>query len=235
MMSELGEGVGALRRAAGHLAQGTAERLSPTYDRARNMAGRGWESTRGRLSPVSGQVKQRAEHVRAMRNRKMEAPKHSRMRTMRRLVLAGAAVGAAGAAMARRRRQEEWQEYDKMTGFDQSRYAESEYGAKASARQKVATGAANMADSLSSGAGRIADSLHERSAQMREKGESDKAESGQQGAHAAAPMPERQGMPPRSTGPGPVGTPGVTALGPGTPAGPRERLGDPALDFPDER
>ncbi len=231
-MSEFGEGVGALRRAAGHFAQGTAERLSPTYDRARNVAGRGWETTRDRMSPAYERMREGAGRARSMKHQK-EAPKRSRMRTMRGLLIAGAAVGAASAAVARRRRQQaEWQNYDAMTGFDESRYAESRYGGKPSAGQKVTSSAATMADSLSSGVGRIADSLHERSAQMQEKAQ----EAG--GAHAGMPMPEPMG-PPRGTAPGPVATPGMTGVGPGTPtatpSAPRDRLGDPAIDFPDER
>src|SRR5690606_35075388 len=133
------------------------------------------------------------------------------------------AVGAAGAAMARRRRQ---QEYEPMAGFDESLYAESKYGER-SAKQKVGSGAASVADTLSARAGRPADSLHERSAGMQEK------ESGQQRESGPARTPSGPGM----SGPGPVGTPGSMMSASSQPpmSTPRERLGDPALDFPDER
>jgi len=230
-MSELGESVHALRRAAGHFAVGTSERFSPTYDRARHMAGQRWESTRQTVSPKFQQMRENAMSARAMRHRKKEAQKRSRMRTLRGLLLTGAAVGAASAAVARRRRQQaEWAEYE-PTGFDESRYAESKYGPQ-SKRQKMTSGAATMADSFSARAGRIADSLHERSAGMQEKA----GEMGGQNPDTGPMVREQsaQGM----TGPGPMGRPG-SAMGASnnqqSVATPRERLGDPALDFPDER
>jgi len=219
IMSELQESMHALRRAAGHFAHGAAEHLSPTYDRARHLAGRGLESTRRTMSSERRQAREMGMSARAMRRHKKEVHKRSRMRTLRRLLLTGAAVGAASAAMARRRRQRaEWAEYEQMTGFDESRYAEGKPGER-SAKQKVAAGAATMADSLSARAGRIADSLHERSASMQEK-------SGQPGESSTVPLRES----PTPTGPGPVGTPSATSTNPSS----HQRLGDPALDFPHE-
>jgi hypothetical protein len=78
-----------------------------------------------------------------------------------------------------------------------------------------------MVDSLTDRAGRIADSLHERSAGMPEK----------PGGASAMPMRDQSG--PATTGPGPMMGPGQTNQPPLST--PRERLGDPALDFPDER
>lgn len=233
-MNELGQSFSALRRAAGHAAQGTAERFSPTYDRARHMAGKRLESTRQTVSPMYRQMREGASNMRPMRGRrdKKEAEKHSRMRMLRGLLVTGAAVGAASAAVARRRRQQaEWAEYE-PTGFDESRYAEGQ-----SPKQKVAAGAATMADTLSSRAGRIADTLHERSVSMQEKAGQPR-ETGQAGP-SAGPIRE-------PSGPGPVvgGSSGSTMSGSGSSgmgggsaplSQPRERLGDPALDFPDER
>lgn len=243
--NEFGESMSALRRAAGHLAHGTAERLSPTYDRARHLAGRGMASTRETVSPMyrkmreggmkmrEGGMKMRGGGMkmreggmgmRAMRphKAKKEAAKRSRMRTLRRLLMTGAAVGAASAAIARRRRQQaEWAEYEPMAGFDESRYAESKYGQR-SAKQKVAAGAASVADSLSDRAGRIADTLHDRSAAPPEKPSGQQHEIGT----ASAPGPIGPSMGSQST---PMNT------GPRSQPPPSERLGDPALDFPDER
>lgn len=221
MMSELNESVHALRRAAGHFAHGAAERLSPTYDRARHLAGRGLESTRQTMSSKRRQARESAMSARALRRlKKKEAHKRSRMRTLRGLLFTGAAIGVASAAVARRRRQQaEWAEYEQMGGFDESRYAEGKAGER-SAKAKMASSAATMADSLSARAGRIADSLHERSASMQEKG-------GREGEASTVPLHES----PSKTGPGPVGTPSTM----GSEASGRERLGDPALDFPNER
>jgi hypothetical protein len=230
--SELGVSIGALRRAAGHFAHGTAERLTPTYDRARLMAGRGWDNTRETVAPLYQHIRDGAALARAERLRQTgrTVAQRSRLRGLASLLAAGAAVGAAGAAVARRRRaqQAEWEEYPPMT--DQTRYAdESAYGHR-SAREKVTAGAANVADSVSNRAGRIADSLHERSAQIHER-------SAQPGAHGM-PEPPRTAGPmtgPSGTGPGmatPGATPGNPMAGPG--AGSRDRLGDPALGFPDQ-
>jgi hypothetical protein len=176
------------------------------------------ETTRRTMSSERRQAREMGMSARAMRRRKKEVHKHHRMRTLRRLLLTGAAVGAASAAVARRRRQRaEWAEYEQMGGFDESRYAEGKAGER-SAKQKVAAGAASMADSLSARAGRIADSLHERSASMQEKG----------GESEPSTVPLRES--PSATGPGPVGTPSTMS----NPSG-RERMGDPALDFPNER
>ena len=220
IMSELNESMHALRRAAGHLAHGAAEHLSPTYDRARHLAGRGLESTRQTMSAKRPQASENVMSARALRRHKKELHKRSRMRTLRGLLLTGAAVGVASAAVARRRRQQaEWAEYEQMGGFDESRY-EGKPGER-SAKQKVASSAATMVDSLSARAGRIADSLHERSASMQEKG-------GREGEPSTVPLRESS---PGQTGPGPVGTPSTMS----PESANRERLGDPALDFPSER
>ena len=212
-MSELGESAQHFRRAEGHLAQGTAERFGPTYGRARHLAGERWESTRHSMVPMPPQMHEKSMSTRSLRQQqrklkhKMEARRHGRMRMLRGLLITGAAVGAASAAVARRRRmQAEWAEYGPTAGFDESRYAESQYG-KSSAKQKVAAGAASMADSLSSRAGRMADSLHDRSTSMPEN-------AGSMGAPGSM-RSSSTNQPPMSQ--------------------PRERLGDPALDFPDER
>jgi hypothetical protein len=233
-MSEFGEGVDAFRRAAGHLAQGTAERLSPTYDRARHLAGRGLESTRQGMSPMYQQLRENAMG-RSIRHQKKEIAKRGRRRMLRGLLVTGAAIGAASAAVARRRRQQaEWAEYEPTAGFDESRYAESKYGQR-SATQKVAAGAATMADSLSDRAGRLADSLHERSSGMPETTGGQHHDTGPMGPSAG----QREQSGPGMSGQGMAGPPGSMA-GPGPRSQApmstsRERLGDPALDFPDER
>jgi hypothetical protein len=236
-MNELGVGVGALRRAASHFALGTAERLSPTYDRARVVAGRGWDSTRETLTPLYQQISRNAatsratmaaQAAKARMSRQQKNRPGGKMRGFAGLLAAGAAVGAAGAVVARRRRaqQAEWEEYDPMTGetryYGGSRYGdESQYGHR-SAKERVASGAANMADTLSSRAGRIADTLHERSSAMQERG--------QPGAHPGA---EGQRMTGQMTGPSGTG-PGMSMPG-GGPGGQRnDQLGQPPLGFPDE-
>lgn len=294
LMSELGESYGHLRRAVGHAAHGTAQRVIPTYDRARYAAKGGWNSAMRTVVPLYHQMREgasaRAHQMRAgagMRAHRMreevsaralhmregagarairkqlqhqfEKPFENkkfakqyerqfgrrpmlmhppstagaRLRGLAKLVVAGAAVGAAGAAMARRRRdrQAEWEEYDPMTG--ETRYhgsGESAYGHR-SAKDKVAAGVSSVADTLSDKVGRIADSIQERA----------QAASGQSGTGGPR-EPGRPGGPmtgPSGTGPAPApgGVPGTTANPPGTvlgPGGKPMRGGDPALGFPDE-
>src|SRR5262245_56099308 len=122
-MNELNQGVGALRRAAGHFALGTAESITPTYDRARSAANRGWDSTRDTLNPIYHSLRERAMQARvsgalggqmmmpaAMSKSMAKGPgrkarkraaqhKSSKMRGLVGLLAAGAAVGAAGAAV----------------------------------------------------------------------------------------------------------------------------------------
>jgi hypothetical protein len=79
------------------------------------------------------------------------------------LLAAGAAAGAAGAIVARRRRAAaQWDEYDPMPGLSESAYGEGQDRGPA-ATQKVASGAATVAESVSTQASKIADSLHEKS------------------------------------------------------------------------
>lgn len=244
-MDELNQGVGALRRAAGHFALGTAEHMGPTYDRARAAANRGWDSTRDTLNPMYHSMRERAMQGRSMGGpqelaraaarwrgmgmggAKAKPKSHGRMRGLVSLLAAGAAVGAAGAAVARRRRNQlaEWEEYDPMTGEtryygEHSRYGdESAYGSR-STRERMASGAASMADSLSDRAGRIADSLHERSAQMHERS----------GGPADSPAAHSMPQPAAPAGEGPA-APGTASMPPGKPM---QEQGAP-LAFPDER
>jgi cytoskeletal protein RodZ len=156
VMDELAESYGHLRRAAGHLAGGAAEKLTPPYDRARFAASRSWITTKDAFAPMYEQMREGAANAR----REQEVSKPNRWPALVGLLAAGAAVGAAGAMVARRRRAAaQWEDYDPMTAMD-----EAQYGEKPSAAKKVAAGAATVADSVSSQAGKVADSLHEKSA-----------------------------------------------------------------------
>ena len=63
LMSELGESYGHLRRAAGHLTHGTAERLTPTYDRAKYAARGGRDSTMAAVVPLYHQLREGANRI----------------------------------------------------------------------------------------------------------------------------------------------------------------------------
>jgi len=61
---ELGETYAHLRLAASHAAGGTAERLTPPYDRARYAANRGWTTTKDAFAPLYEQVRSGAANAR---------------------------------------------------------------------------------------------------------------------------------------------------------------------------
>ena len=154
LMDELMESYGHLRLAAAHVAGGTAEKLTPTYDRAQGAANRGWSTTRDAFAPLYEQMREGAANAR----KEHEVHKKKRWPVLVGLLAAGAAAGAAGAVVARRRQAaEQWDEYDPMPAV-----SGTSYGSDANVGHKVTSGAASVADSVSSGAGKIADTLHER-------------------------------------------------------------------------
>jgi hypothetical protein len=157
-MDELSQSYGHLKMAAAHAAGGAAERVTPSYDRARVVAARRWNTTKGTFSPLYEQMREGAANA---RGRKPEPEmKRNKWPVVIGLVAAGAAAGAAGAMIARRRRvAAQWDEYDPVPSLEESPYGES----KSSATHRVTAGAASVADSVSAQAGKLADSLHERS------------------------------------------------------------------------
>jgi hypothetical protein len=160
LMDELAESYGHLKSAAGHVAGGTAEKLTPSYDRARNAASRSWYTTRDAFAPLYVQMLEGAANA-----RKEQEVKKNRWPVLVGLLAAGAAVGAAGAMVARRRRSAaQWDEYDPMPAVSDLSYGSQTAESKGSnASQKVTASAASAADSVSSQAGKLADSLHEKS------------------------------------------------------------------------
>jgi hypothetical protein len=155
LVDELNESIGHLKLAAAHVAGGTAEKLTPTYDRAHDVANRGWSTTRDAFAPLYEQIREGAANAR--KEYQVTANK-KRWPMLVGLLAAGAAVGAAGAVVARRRRSAaQWDEYEPMPAV-----TGTSYGSEAHGGHKVAAGAASVADSVSSGAGKIAETLHER-------------------------------------------------------------------------
>jgi len=158
LMDELAESYGHLRLAAGHAAGGAAERITPGYDKAIDVAHRGWSTTKGAFSPLYDQMREGAANA-----RKEHEVKRKKWPMFVGLLAAGVAAGATGAIVARRRRAAaQWDEYDPMPGLADSTYGEAKERS-AAASQKVASGAASVADTVSNQAGKIAESLHEKS------------------------------------------------------------------------
>jgi hypothetical protein len=157
LLDELTRSYGHLKMAAAHVAGGTAEQVTPAYDKARYAAWRGWNTTKGAFTPLYEQVREGAANA-----RKERQVKRNRWPVVVGIVAAGAAAGAAGAMIARRRRvAAQWDEYDPMPALDDSSYSEGR--SMSSATQKVTAGAATVAESVSSQAGKLADTLHEKS------------------------------------------------------------------------
>jgi hypothetical protein len=154
-MDELIESYGHLRLAAGHVAGGAAERVTPAYDRARSIAADRWGTTKGSLAPLYEQMKEGAANA---RKEMRVSKKRKKWPIVVGILAAGAAAGAAGAMVARRRRAAaQWDEYDPVPPLDETTYGT---GDKEKVSRKMSAGAAAVADSVSSGAGKVADSLH---------------------------------------------------------------------------
>jgi hypothetical protein len=156
MMDELAESYSHFKQAAGHVAGGTAQKLTPTYDRARNAALRSWSTTRDAFSPLYLQMQEGAANAR----REREVSKKNRWPALVGLLAAGAAVGAASAMVVRRRRAaSQWDGYEPLPEATEGPYGESKVS---TATSKVSAGAASVAESVSTQAGKLAESLQEK-------------------------------------------------------------------------
>lgn len=165
LLDELAESYGHVKLAAGHVAGGAAERITPTYDKARNATSRGWIYTKDAFSPLYEQVKEGAANAR----KENDVGKRNRWPGLVGLLAAGAAVGAAGAMVARRRRAAaQWDEYEPMPAIDDIGYgtdtamADTSKDRMSSATKKVTASAASVADTVSEKSGKIAETLHEK-------------------------------------------------------------------------
>jgi len=155
-MDELNESYGHFKMAAGHAAGGAAEKVTPTYDRARNGAVRRWESTKGSFEPFYNQVREGAAQA-----RQRSAPKRrNRTPILLGLLAAGAAAGAAGALAIRRRRAvTQWDDLEPLGELDSSYGFEGSTGRASSAKDKVSQGVASVAGGVANQAGKVAESL----------------------------------------------------------------------------
>ena len=144
LLDELAQSYGHLKLAAGHVAGGTAEKVTPSYDKARNSASRGWGTTKGAFAPLYEQVRQGAANAR--KEYVVAETKKNRWPMLMGLLAAGAAVGAAGAMVAKRRRAASWEEFEPLPEDDEFGYGTAD---TAPASHKVTQGAASVADKLS--------------------------------------------------------------------------------------
>ncbi len=152
-----------LRLAAGHVPGSAAERVIPPYDRARGIASRGLNTTRGTVGPLYGQVRDSALVVQqGLRSQKgKRVAKRRRWPFLLGLLAAGTAVGAVGAMLTRRRQTPgQWDDFEPLPSIDDLTYGTD---APPSGR-RMAGGAASVADTVSDQAARLADTLHERAA-----------------------------------------------------------------------
>jgi hypothetical protein len=154
LLNELAQSYGHLKLAAGHVAGGTAEKVTPSYDKARNAASRGWSTTKGAFAPLYEQIQQGATNAR--REYIVAEKRKSRWPMLMGLLAAGAAVGAAGAMVAKRRRAATWEEFEPMPEDDEFGYGTAD---STPSSHKVSQGAASVADKLSAQAGKVADSM----------------------------------------------------------------------------
>jgi hypothetical protein len=195
-LDELTQSYDHLKLAAAHAAGGAAERFTPGYDRARVVASRRWNTTKGALSPLYEQIRDGAANA-----RREQEMKRNKWPVVIGLVAAGAAAGAAGAMIARRRRAAaQWDEYEPMPSLEESPYADT--GAKATGH-RVTAGAASVADTVSSQAGKIADKMHEKARSSGTSGMTGRTPSGApstgEGTFAPFAEPEEPVKPAKAT------------------------------------
>jgi cytoskeletal protein RodZ len=175
LLQELTESYGHLKLAAGHAAGGATEKLTPPYDKARNTATRGWQSTRNAFAPIYEQMRDGATNAR--RGAQLSDKRNRTWPVLVSLLAAGAAVGAAGAMIARRRRvAHQWDEFEPDELIEEPGYgrhesldaaaddpaestAEKTSSKATAATKKVTAGAAVVASTVSTQAGKIADRL----------------------------------------------------------------------------
>lgn len=138
---ELGQSVEHFKQAATHAAQGTSatvgpkigaarDRVQPAAERVKDAASTGWDSAVATLTPLAAaagdgvrKADRRTRKAALKKQKKLQkstakAVDRARGRGGRRrskltgLLLAGAAVGAAGVYLARKRNTQQWDEYD---------------------------------------------------------------------------------------------------------------------------
>lgn len=161
LWDELMESYGHLKLAAGHAAGGAAERVTPSYDRARDMAVRRWDETMHTLGPLYDQMREGAAHAR--KEKQVAKNRKRKWSLVIGLLAAGTAAGAIGAIVARRRRAAaQWDEYEPLPPIDDLGYSSGPDHPQPTGK-KMTAGAASVADGVSNQAGKIADSLHEKS------------------------------------------------------------------------
>jgi cytoskeletal protein RodZ len=162
MKEELGESLDHLVQAANHAAGGVGatvgprwdaarDRVGPTAGKVRTVAATGLGTTVAALAPLAvsakeGARKSKGRSIRTVNRKTDRSPRRWPRLTM--LLVAGAAVGAAGAMVLRRRRQLQWEEYDPSR--PQESAADSAKGATHQAAHSVATTAEELAGKASS-------------------------------------------------------------------------------------
>jgi hypothetical protein len=197
MRDELVDAYGHLKMAAAHAAGASAERVTPTYDKARVVATKGLVSTKDAFAPLYETMREGAKNARAKAEREL-ADNRRTWPVLVGFLVAGAAIGAAAAMIARRRRlARQWEEYE-PSALDDTRddatagmrdAADAASGKVSAATKKVTAGAAAVADSVSAQAGKLADTLHEKagtSARSAADAAGDLAEKAADGAQAFA-------------------------------------------------
>lgn len=129
LRDELTESYNHLKLAAGHAAGGAAEKVTPSYDRARRVAVRRFNALLSVFMPLYAQAKEGAANARReSRQPKTQDSTQKKWRLAAVLLASGAAVGALGAMVARRRRPTtQWDEYEpSATIGDTTTYDRSE-------------------------------------------------------------------------------------------------------------
>jgi hypothetical protein len=154
MREELGSSWEHFLQAATYAANGVGSTVGPGASKVRGMAAKSWDSTTATIAPLAEAYRHGAADAQAaalkLAKKSKKSSKGKQGMSNRKtgmligLLVAGAAVGAAGAMVIRRRRKQQWADYDPSDSFD-----------------SMSSDARSMLDKASSKAGRAMDKTAE--------------------------------------------------------------------------